>query len=178
MSAFTFKTTEAGLKAILIGGPIALGMLIVLVVSMAWPELRAANDLLFAFAAGTALGLSVCAPIASAIVFRARLRRWLTQHGSVLQRCASVLMAFALGYLIASVRQQSSDVYVALSFLVLSLAVLTKIVFAIAWHAGDAGPAPGSGGTRPPPPGPRVPRPPGGRPPVLSAAAVAKLDEG
>ena len=176
MSAFTFKTTEAIPKAILVGGPIALGMVMVLVVSIAWPELRAASDLLSAFAAGAALGLSVCAPMAGAIVFRAQLRRWLTQHRVALQRCASVSMAFALGYLIASVRQQSSDVYVALSFLVLSLAVLAKIVFAIAWHAGDAGPAPGSGGKRPPP-GPRVPRPPGGRPPVLSAAAVAKLDE-
>src|SRR5262250_3313061 len=107
MSAFTFKTTEAIPKAILVGGPIALGIVMVLVVSIAWPELRAANDLLFAFAAGAALGLSVCAPIAGAIVFRVQLRRWLTQHGLALQQCASVLMAFALGYLLASVRQQS-----------------------------------------------------------------------
>jgi hypothetical protein len=174
MHALTFSIVRPGAKGILVGGLLTLGLFIILVTAMPGPDTAGDVLVLAAVSALIAVGLSVL--ISLAFLYRTTLRRWLMRHGAALQSGTSIAMAFALGYLIASARQPSSNRDVAIALLALSLAVLMKIVFAIAFRNGNIPPS-GPGGKQPPPPGPRVPRPPGGRPPALSAAAVATIDE-
>ncbi len=63
------------------------------------------------------------------------------------------------------------DVLTGTALVFLFLIAGTKLIFALI-HRRRSGPSSGGGGTWPA--GSRVPRPPGGRPPVLSAAAKAE----
>ena len=142
MAAWKFTFTQP-LKpvAVLLIGPTGLGLLMAVAFVVAVPELRGLRGILFAFGAGLVVGLTIFAPIAGALAFRAPLRPWLAVHGFTVQWYASILMAFALGYLVASIHQDSSDAYVALAFLAVFLGAIAKIVFAIVLGSGDEQPS-------------------------------------
>src|SRR5262249_21348524 len=131
--------------AVLVKGPVVLGFFSALVVMIAVPESRSARDIVFAFGAGMVVGLGFFAPVAGALAFRTVLRQWLTVRGSAVQWYASLLMVFALGYLLASVRHHSSDAFIGLALLVAFLCVLAKVVFAIVFGARNDPPSGGGG---------------------------------
>jgi len=151
--------------AVLLAGPMGLGLLMAVAFVVALPELRRPRDILFAFGAGLVLGSTIFAPIACALAFRAPLRRWFAEHGFAVQWYTSTLMGFALGYVVASIRHDSSDRYVALAFPAVFLGAIAKMAFASVLRSGDDPTSSRGGG--PPPPGAPVPGPPSGRPPTF-----------
>src|SRR5205814_5870058 len=79
--------------AVLLIGPTGLGLLMTVAVVVALPELRSPRYILFAFGAGLVVGLTIFAPIAGALAFRAPLRRWLAGCGFAVQWYAVELMS-------------------------------------------------------------------------------------
>ncbi|HXT41615.1 MAG TPA: hypothetical protein VN887_16530, partial [Candidatus Angelobacter sp.] len=73
---FTFNKS-LGPVTILVAGPTALGVAIVLGFMIWLPELRTPSDILFGFGVGMVAGLVIFAPIAAALSYRAKLVRWL-----------------------------------------------------------------------------------------------------
>ncbi|MGH7969108.1 MAG: hypothetical protein ACREIC_10325, partial [Limisphaerales bacterium] len=120
------------------------------------------------FSVAATCGLIICAPIAAALAFRSRLRRWIAAHGFAVQWYAAIAMAFSLGYLFGSVGNKASTVFTALALIILFLCVLAKIVFCIAVRDDEP---PLGGGRGPRPQLAPVPRPTGPRRRVFSEAA-------
>ena len=84
-------------------------------------------------------------------------------------------MALSLGYIAASVHQKAVDGFTVVAMLVVFACALAKAALGIAFRDRGEPPEPRTGG------GPRLPLapvlvPPGGRPPVLLAAAPLKHD--
>ena len=155
--------------ALLILGPIVLGLTVTAGVAMAFRELRTSAEALRVFGITVCCGLPVFASIALACAFHNRLRPWIARHGFAVQWYASILMAFSLGCLFASVAHKTSNALTALAVLILFFCALAKLMFHIALR-GDEPPFSGSGGPRPPlaP----VPRPTGPPRRIFSEAAA------
>ncbi len=110
MAALKFTFTKSLRPVVvLLTGPTVLGLLTAVAFVVTVPELRGPRGILFAFGARLVVALTIFAPIAGALAFRAPLCRWLARRGFAVQWYTSVLIAFALGYLVASMRQDSSN---------------------------------------------------------------------
>ena len=160
---------------IAVAGLATLGMATAIAVFVSPPEEHRWSELLVAFGIGAALGLTVFAPIAAALAFRARLADWLERYGFHVQWYVSFSMAISLGYIAASVHQKPVDAITTVALLVVFLCAVVKTALGIAFRDGGGPPEPRSGGGPRPPSAP-VLRPPGGRPPVLSATAPLTRD--
>ena len=149
---------------VLLSGAIGLALVLMLGAII---EVRTLASALFTFAIGLMIGSIFLTPVAAFIAFRQQLGRWVNRHGNQFQPCASFALALALGYLFGSLRGGVSDISVGVALLILYLLALAKVLFATL----RSGPGyPGTGGPWDPPHAP-VRRPPGGKPPVLGAAA-------
>ncbi len=160
---------------IAVAGPLSLGLAYAVAVFLSLREKYLWSQLWVAFGIGVVLGLTVFAPIATALAFRARLADWLGRYGFHVQWYVSMSMAISLGYVAASVHQKAVDDITVVAMLVVFACALAKTALGIAFR--DGGEPPESrtvGGPRPP--SAPVLRPPGGRPPVLSEAARLKQD--
>jgi hypothetical protein len=146
-------------STIMLAGSIAFGLLIAAGSALTLPELLKPLELLYVFGAGVLCGLAICGPIAAALGFRVRLRRWIQAHGFEVQWYGSILMALALGYLFGSLGHKVSTFSTALALTILYLCALAKLLFGLALRDGDP-PSSGPGlPPRPRPPLAPVPRP-------------------
>jgi hypothetical protein len=141
-----------GALKIIILGPLALGLVLAVGILLVSRELRTIEDALSALA----------------LIFGSRVRSWAVACGDAVQWYASSLMMLALGYLLASAIHRTSDMLTGLAVLLLFLGAQAKVIFGIVFRSGYNPP---NGGGGPRPPLAPILRPPGGRPPVLHAAA-------
>ena len=89
------------------------------------------------FAAGTILGTLILKPIAMAQVERSKQLHWLGRHAFRFHWYASLTMAAAVGYLLATIRQSDFDILSGLALVLVLTGATIKTVIKIQFEHGE-----------------------------------------
>jgi hypothetical protein len=107
-------------------GPLLLGIAVTLAALLTAPDMRDARGVSLWFGMGVGMGLIMLGPIAVAVKFRSGLVRRLGPNLFRIQWCVSLIMAGAMGYIVASSLHKTFDAITGLAMLLVFLGAMTK----------------------------------------------------
>src|ERR1700693_5167437 len=107
-------------------GPLLLGIAVTLAALLTAPNMHDARGVSIWFGMGLGMGVILFVPMAVAVKFRSGLVRRLGPHLFCIQWCVSLIMAGAMGYIVASSLHKTFDAITGLSMLLVFLGAMTK----------------------------------------------------
>jgi hypothetical protein len=118
-------------------GPLLAGAIVAVVAAFASADVLSARDICIFFILGLVLGAMVLYPFVLAEAYRANLVRLFGINASRIDRYVSLTGATAIGYVVASLRQGSTDGFYWLAWGIVLIAAMVKAAISVLYENGD-----------------------------------------